>query len=199
MDYTKIYRTDVAALLGPGEQVLAIVPYQHAPGAEQVQGPPEELERRLPPLARKAHRRVRERNARERRSARSSWPFRLLFLDFDWPWNRTDVDEKLSGIAVAGTVGSHAVRIFDATKRVEGDYLVVTDQRFIVVHRVGTDRLEWIVDAARADIVFARRASRLFQRGRVIIGFADESKLAVLTGVIVAGQAKRLVTAFSPQ
>jgi hypothetical protein len=186
MDYTKIYRTDIATLLGPADQVLVIVPYQLAHGAERIEGPPEALESRLNPLARRLHRR-----AREPRPGGRSLLDRIL--DIDWPWNRVDMDEKLAGVAVVGSTGSHAVRIADATRRAGGLFTVVTEQRFIVVRRVGTDKFELVAEVPRAEAVFARRQGRLFQRGRVVVGFADGSRLAVHTGVLSAGQAKRLV------
>jgi hypothetical protein len=186
MDYTKIYRADVATLLGPADQVLVIVPYQLAEGAERIEGPPEELESRLNPLARRLHRRARE----PRTGGRS--PLDRI-LDVDWPWNRVDTDEMLAGVAVSGSTGSHAVRIADATRRAVGLFAVVTGQRFVIVRRTGTDKFELVAEVPRAEVVFARRQGRLFQRGRVVVGFADGSRLAVHTGVVTAGQAKRLV------
>jgi hypothetical protein len=196
MDYTKIYQADIATLLGPDDQVLAVVPYRPAPGAERVERTPDVVERRLRPLPRGVRRRAQEAHAEERRPDGRSLLDRLL--DIDWPWNRLDWDEKLGGTSVAGAPGSLAVRLADSTRNGVAQYGVVTAQRFVVVRRVGTDRFTVVAEAPRGEVVYARRGGRLFQRGRVVIGFTDGSQLAVLTGIFVSGQAKRLAAALSP-
>jgi hypothetical protein len=196
MDYTKIYQGDIAALMGPDDPVLAVVPYRLAPGAERVARTPEVVERRLRPLPRGVRRRAQELQARGQRTGSPSLLDRIL--DIDWPWNRLDLDEKLGGMSVAGAPGSVAVRLADGTRHGVSQYGVVTARRFVVVRRIGTDRFALVAEAPRSEVVSVRRRSRPFQRGRVVIGFADGSQLAVLTGVVVAGQAKRLAAALSP-
>jgi hypothetical protein len=199
MDYTKIYQDDVAKLLGPDDQVLAVVPYRLAHGAERVERDPEVVERRLRPLPRGLRRRAQEVGSRERPAEGTAHRSLLdRLLDFDWPWNRIDWDEKFAGTSVAGRPGSLAVRLADGTRHGVGQFGVVTTRRFVVVRRIATDRFALVAEAPRNDVVQARRRSRPFQRGRVVIGFADGSRLAVDTGILLAGQAKRLVAALSP-
>jgi hypothetical protein len=206
MDYTKIYRTDVAALLGSGgsgsggsgDEVLAIVPYRLAPGAERVERTPQVIERRLEPLPRRLRRRAQDVHGRARRSGGDRSPLDRI-LAIDWPWNRIDWDARLAGTSVAGGTGSHAVRIADATRDGAGHFAVATAHRFVVVRRIGTDKFTFAAEAPRADVVYARRRGRPFQRGRVVIGFVDGSQLTVDIGIFTAGQANRLVTALSPQ
>jgi hypothetical protein len=198
MNYTKIYRTDVAALLDPGDEVLAIVPYRLAPGAERIERTPEVIERRLEPLPRRLRRRAQDAHGRMRRPGGGRSPLDGI-LAIDWPWNRIDWDAKLAGTSVTGIPGSHAVQIADATRDGTGHFGVVTAHRFVVVRQVGTDKFTVAAEAPRADVVYVRRRGRPFQRGRVVIGFVDGSQLAVGTGILFARQATRLVTALSPQ
>jgi hypothetical protein len=199
MDYTKIYQADIAKLLGPDDQVLAVVPYRLAHGAERVERDQEVIERRLQPLPRGLRRRAQGLESRERRAdgaANRSLLDRIL--DIDWPWNKIDWDEKFAGTSVAGRPGTLAVRLADGTRHGVGQFGVVTTRRFVVVRRIATDRFTLVAEAPRSDVVQARRRSRPFQRGRVMIGFADGSRLAVDTGILLAGQAKRLVAALAP-
>ena len=199
MDYTKIYQADIAKLLGPDDQVFAVVPYRLGHGAERVARDQEVMERRLRPLPRGLRRRVKERASRER-PAEGTANRSLLdrILDIDWPWNRVDWDERFAGTSVAGRPGSLAVRLADGTRHGIGQFGVVTERRFVVVRRIGTDRFTLVAEAPRNDVVQARRRSRPFQRGRVVIGFTDGSRLAVDTGILLAGQARRLVAALAP-
>jgi hypothetical protein len=199
MDYTKIYQADIAKLLGPGDQVIAVVPYRLAHGAERVERDQEVIERRLRPLPRGLRRRAQDRGSRQRRAdgtAKRSLLDRIL--DINLPWNRVDWDEKFAGTSVAGRSGSLAVRLADGTRHGVSQFGVVTTRRFVVVRRIATDRFTLVAEAQRSDVVQARRRSRPFQRGRVVIGFADGSRLAVDTGILLAGQAKRLVAALAP-
>lgn len=199
MDYTKIYQADITQLLGPDDQILTVVPYRLAHGAERVERDAEVIERRLRPLPRGVRRRAQELGARDRRgdgTAQRSLLDRIL--DIDWPWNKIDWDEKFAGTSVAGRPGSLAVRLADGTRHGVGQFGVVTARRFVVVRRIATDRFTLVAEAPRNDVVQARRRSRPFQRGRVVIGFVDGSRLAVDTGILLAGQAKRLVAALAP-
>ncbi len=196
MDYTKIYRADLAKLFGPGEDVFAVVPYRLAIGAEPPPRTSEEVERGLRPLPRGLRRRVADLSTRERQRGNRTLLHRIL--DFDWPWNRVDVDEKISGTAVTGAAGSVGVRIADATRDRIRQFGVVTERRFVVVHQQAAAKFELVTEVPRADMVSAVRRGRLFQRGRVVIAFADGSSIAVNTGILLTGQARRLVTALSP-
>jgi hypothetical protein len=196
MDYTKIYQADMAKLLGPGEGVLAVVPYRLAFGAEPPPRTPEEAEQRLSSLPRGVRRRVADRSTRERPPGRRTLLHRIL--DFDLPWNRIDTDEVIGGATVAGAPGSIGVRIAAATRDLVGQFGVVTGQRLVVVHRRAKDRFELVAEAPRAEVRSAARRGRLFQRGRVVIAFADGSSIAVNTGILLTGQARRLVAALSP-
>ncbi|HEX6470251.1 MAG TPA: hypothetical protein VF069_14230 [Streptosporangiaceae bacterium] len=196
MDYTKIYQADIATLLGKEDEVLAVVPYRSAPGAERVEATPQVVERRPGPQPRAPRRRGQEVHAEEGRSDGRSLLDRIL--DIDWPWNRLEWDEKLGGTSVAGAPGSLAVRLADSTRNGVAQYGVVTARRFVVVRRVGPDRFTLVAEAMRGDVVYARRRGRPFQRGRVVIGFTDGSQLAVLTGIFLSGQANRLAAALSP-
>jgi hypothetical protein len=196
MDYTKIYYADITKLLGPADQVLTVVPYRLAHGAERVERTSEVIERRLRPLPRGLRRRAQELQSREPESGNRSLLDRIL--EIDWPWNRIDWDEKLGGTSVSGRPDSLAVRLADGTRHGVAQFGVVTARRFVVVRRIGTDRFTLVAEAPRSDVVDVRRRGRPFQRGRVVIGFADGSRLAVHTGILVTGQAKRLVATLSP-
>lgn len=199
MDYTKIYHADITQLLGPDDQVVAVVPYRLAHGAERVERDPEVIERRLRPLPRGLRRRVQELGSRERPADGTANRSPLdRILDIDWPWNGIDWDEKFAGTSVAGRPGSLAVRLADGTRHGVRQFGVVTTLRFVVVRRIATDSFTLVAEAPRSDVVQAKRRSRPFQRGRVVIGFADGSQLAVATGILLAGQAKRLIAALSP-
>ena len=199
MDYTKIYHADITQLLGADDQVLAVVPYRLAHGAERLERDSEVIERRLRPLPRGLRRRAQELGSRERPAdGAASRSLLDRILDVDWPWNKIDWDDKLAGTSVAGRPGSLAVRLADGTRHGVRQFGVVTTRRFLVVRRIATDRFTLVAEAPRSDVVQARRRSRPFQRGRVVIGFADGSRLAVHTGILLAGQAKRLVAALSP-
>lgn len=194
IDYTKAYHTDVAGLLGPGDQLLAIVPYRLAHGAEKLERTPEVVERRLRPLPRRLRHRAGDLHAREHRDRSLLW----RIIDPDWRWNRIDWDQVIGGTSVAGRFDSLAVGLYNATKQGVGQYGVVTAQRFTVLRKVGTDRFEPVTEVRRADVVYARRKGKLFQRGRVVIGFVDGSYIAVNSGILFTGQARRLVTALFP-
>jgi hypothetical protein len=199
MDYTKIYQADIDQLLGPDDQVLAVVPYRLAHGAERVERDPEVVERRLRPLPRGLRRRAQELGSRERSAdGAANRPLLDRIFDIDWPWNRIDWDEKFAGTSVAGRPGSLAVRLADGTRHGVRQFGVVTPRRFVVVRRIAADRFTLVAEAPRSDVVQALRRSRPLQRGRVVIAFSDGSRLAVDTGILLAGQAKRLVAAMSP-
>jgi hypothetical protein len=172
VDYTRIYGADVSELIGSADEVLAIVPYRPAYGAERLEMEP-----------------------RESRSGGRSPLDRLL--DISWPWNRIDWDKVIGGVSVAGSPGSPAVRLANATENGVGQFGVVTGQRFLVVRHVGHDRFELVTETPRAEVVYARRKGRLLQRGRVVIGFAGGSSIAVNTGILFTHHAKRLTTALS--
>jgi hypothetical protein len=172
VDYTRIYRADVSELIGSADEVLAIVPYRSAYGTERFETEP-----------------------RERRSGSRSPLNRLL--DIDWPWNRIDWDKVIGGVSVSGSPGSSAIRLADATSNDAGQFGVVTGQRLVVIRQVGGDRFELVAEAPRAEVVYARRKGRFLQRGRVVIGFADGSCMAVTTGILLTHHAKRLITALS--
>jgi hypothetical protein len=196
MDYTKIYHADITKLLGPDEQMLAVVPIRLAHGAEHVERSPEVVERRLRPLPRGLRRRAQDLQSRGRRAENRSLLDRIL--DIDWPWNRIDWDDKLGGTSVVGPPGSLAVRLADAARHQVSQYGVVTTRRFAIVRRIAADRFTLVAEAPRDEVVQARRHGRPFQRGRVVIGFADGSRLAVETGILLTRQAGRLVAALSP-
>lgn len=178
MDYTRIFHADITELLGPDEPVLTVVPYRLAPGVERVE-------------------RDVEAAATERRSTGDRSLLDRI-LDIDWPWNRIDWDEKLAGVTVTGRPGSLAVRLAEGTRHGVSQFGVVTARRFVVVRHVATDRFTLVVEAPRGDVMRATHRSRPLQRGRVVIGFADGSQLAVHTGILLGRQAKRLVAALSP-
>jgi hypothetical protein len=197
MDYTKIYQADIAKLLDPEDQVLRVVPYRLARGAERVQREctPDVTGGRLSPSPPGPCPQTQESPSRERHSDNRSLLDRIL--DIDWPWNRIDWDEKFGGTSVAGRAGSLAVRIADGTRHGARQFGVVTARRFAVVRRIGTDRFTLVAEAPRKDVVHVQRRGRLLQRGRVVIGFADGSQLAVENGILRTGQAKRLVAALA--
>ena len=219
MDYTKIYSADITELLDDEDQVLAIVPYRIAHGAERVErdqdpgqdagqasgqdrdqdGNQDVAEPRSGPQPPGERRHVQQPGpgSRERHPESPSPLDRLL--DIDWPWNKIDWDDKLGGTSVAGRPGSLAVRLADGTRHGVSQFGVVTARRFVVVRRIATDRFTLVVEAPRGDVVRVRRRSRPFQRGRVVIDFTDGSQLAVHTGILLTAQANRLVAALSPE
>jgi hypothetical protein len=170
VDYTRIYRADVSELIGSADEVLAIVPCRSAFGTERLETEP-----------------------REPRSGNRSTLGHLL--DIDWPWNRIDWDKVIGGVSVSGSPGSWAIRLAHATANDSGQFAVVAGQRLVVIRQVGGDRFELVAEAPRTEVVYARRKGRFLQRGRVVIGFADGSSIAVTTGILFTHHAKRLATA----
>jgi hypothetical protein len=196
MNYTRIYRTDVARLLDPDEQVLAVVPCRLAYGAERLEHTAEVLERRLRPLPGPLRRRAQAVLTRAGGSGDRSALDRVI--DFlDWPWNRIDWDEKLWGVALAGRSGSHAVRLADAIRDGASPFGVVSSRRLLVMRRIAAERFQMVAEVSRSEVLDARRRGRPLQRGRVVIGFADDSRVAVGTGILLTGQAGRLVAALA--
>jgi hypothetical protein len=195
MDYTRIYQADLVRLLDPQERVMAVVPCRLAYGAERLERRAEVPERRLGLVPEVLRRRVEQ--VQRRRSGGRSLLDRIIDL-LDWPWNGIDWDEVLGGVVVAGRPGSHAVRLAGAARDGVGLFGVVTPQRLAVVRRVATDRFELVVEAPRVEVVEVRQRGRPLHRGRVVIGFADGSRVAVNTGIVLTGQARRLVAALTP-
>jgi hypothetical protein len=198
IDYTKNYQAKIAGFLEPGDQVIVIVPYQLAHGAEKIAWTPEERERKLWYLPRRARQEMA--GTRPPRGRDRSLLDRVLdMLSPSWPWDDFDMEKAIWGATVAGRSDSPAGRLYIATKRGAEQFGVVTAQRFAVLKKVGMDGFELVAEARRAEVVSARRRGRPFQRGRVVIEFADGSHIAVLCGLFLTGQARRLVTALSPQ
>jgi hypothetical protein len=196
MNYTKIYRTDIARLLDPGDQVLVIVPYRLAHGAAAIEWTSEEAghgSRYIP-------RRLRDRVADTQEPGGRSLLDRILgIFSPNWSWNNIDWDKVIGGTSVTGRSDSPAGRLYTATREGVSLFGVVTAQRFAVVRNIATDRFEPVAEVSRAQVVSARRRGKPLQRGRVVIGFADGSHIAVSSGILFTGQARRLVTALSPQ
>jgi hypothetical protein len=199
IDYTKNYQAKIAGLLDPADQVIAIVPYHLAHGAEKIAWTPEELERKFWYLPRRARKELAGTQPRRDRD-RSLLDRVLDALSPSWPWDDFDLEKAIWGATVTGRSDSPAGRLYSATEKGSAErFGVVTAHRFAVLKKVGLDRFELVAEARRAEVVSVRRQGRPFQRGRVVIEFADGSHLAVLCGLLLTGQARRLVTALSPQ
>src|SRR5919198_3654167 len=146
MDYTKIYSADITELLDDEDQVLAIVPYRIAHGAERVErdqdpgqdagqasgqdrdqdGNQDVAEPRSRPHPPGQRRHVQQPGpgSRERHPESPSPLDRLL--DIDWPWNKIDWDDKLGGTSVAGRPGSLSLRRPDGPPPGVSQFGVVT-------------------------------------------------------------------------
>jgi hypothetical protein len=124
-------------------------------------------------------------------------------------WSGGDLPLRLlGGTRVLGTPGSAGVALFRTLVGGDALKLVLTDQRVLVVE---SGEMTWIDDPARpgkrklvgeyrrlADIprgglVAARRRGRLGARGRVELYFGDGSMVAVMTGALLSGPARRIL------
>jgi len=196
MDYTNIYNGDVARLLGANDRVLAMVPCRLAHGAENVARTARVIERRLSPLPGVVRRGAVDRH--KHRAPRRARSVLERIIDQDWPWSRVDVDEKISGTSLAGFSDSRAVQFADATRARTNLFALVTSHRFAIVRRTAGGDFEIVVEAPRAEVVSAVRRGRPLQRGRVVLGFADRSQVAFECGILLTGQARRLVASLMP-
>jgi len=81
-------------------------------------------------------------------------------------------------------------------KRVRSHRSVVTDRRLVFAEQSYRDNsFTEVTSIPRAAVLAARREGRFLQRGRVVMDFADLSRIALRTGILFTGAARRLVSA----
>lgn len=114
----------------------------------------------------------------------------------------------LGGTRVLGAPTSAGVSLFRTLVGGSAPKLVLTDRRLLVVaggksswiddpDRPGKRKLvgEYrpLADVPRGSLVAARRKGRLGARGRIELYFGDGSMVAVMTGILLTGPARRIL------
>lgn len=201
IDRLKLYGEQLRPLLGAGESPLVAVTCQVAFGADRLERSPEEVEhllRFLPATVRDqvlaALRDGQPRDDRDRwRRAMDRAVDILIGAD---SLITADPDEIIGGVAAAGHVGSYAHRLSAALSGKIG-YAVVTDRRLLLASQTPRGEFEELESVPRQAVLSARRAGRIFQRGRVLLDFVDLSQIALMTGILSTGPANRLVSALT--
>lgn len=113
-------------------------------------------------------------------------------------WNAAAVDTRLGGVTAAGGASSIAARMLAAIRSTRGStYYAVTDRRLLLLTRPSIRTFTPLFSVPLGAIRQARHEEKWFlpQRGRVVLYFADNSLLALVTGHLFAGRAKALVAA----
>ncbi len=192
LNHLKIYGQDLGPLLADGEEPFAMAAVSLAHGARRLERTPEDVERALRVIPRRARER-----AKEQSGGRSFLDVVLGVLDPRWRWNSVDMDKALSGVAAAGHVGSQAYRLVGAVENQQSLYAVVTGRRLMIVRRQGTKDFTTVFEAPREAVVTARRKGRGYSRGRVVVKFADSSVVALHAGFVDTGRANALVKALT--
>lgn len=169
MDYLKLYGGDLAPQLLPQERLTAIVSAGYVSGNEDTGADDPHL------------------TAGERAAAH------LLGLPIYSELTRRIV----AGTSLVGFPGCLALGLRDALSSMT-TMLVLSNQRVMVAETPFelhvAPRLTWV--AARTAVVEVVHAPRFAQRGRVMVTMADGSGLAVMTGTVRSGPARRFVQAW---
>jgi hypothetical protein len=197
-DRLKVWESEIRAALEPGESPVVAVSCHAAIGADHLERSPDEIAH----LLRFLPRALREEFLTASQSGpvpRSRWEKMLeRGLDALTADALVNVDiDKLIGVSAGGKSGSCAHRLSAALDRRIG-YCVVTDQRLVVAeHRLSDNAFVALASLPRQAVLQARRDGRIMRRGRVILDFIDLSQLALMTGILFAGSADRLVASLT--
>ncbi|WP_238005937.1 hypothetical protein KZZ52_42030 [Dactylosporangium sp. AC04546] len=197
MDPIQLYRAELAALVGGGEQVLAVAHCQQAYGSERLERSPEEMERLVGYLPGRLRESALAALRAEPRPERA-WERVVAVLVGADSVIRFDVEQALGGVAAAGHVGSCAARLAEPLRDASMAHCVVTDRRLILA----TMDIDPVAFRLRAvlpvgAVLRAQRAGKFLQRGRVVIDFVDLSQLALMTGVFGTERAEAIVGALA--
>ena len=167
-DYLKTYADGIAAVLGVGEEPLAMASASLTFGDNRLE-------------------QHGERNAGEVLAGGSS------------PANSIDWDKLLGRATAIGEAGSYAYRLFHELGGA-GKYCLVTDRRLLLLRSQregGSFRFEPLLAIPRDSVAGARVQARGFSRGRVVVGFADGSAIALHTGMVERSRARQLAHALT--
>lgn len=112
-------------------------------------------------------------------------------------WNAA-AERLVAGVSLSGAPGSLARGLRGAFDALQGgaNHLLLTDARLVAAD-LGSARACVVWQVPRHVLAGVRLKPRLLQRGRVAVGFTDGSVLCLVTGMLTAGEAKRLVAAVS--
>lgn len=196
LDARKLYESELGELLA-GETPLVAVSCDAAFGEDRLERSPEEVDQ----LVRFLPQRLREEAVEllhgnpPQRPERAWEKLANKVLDAATGDLVTgDPDKVLGGVAASGHVGSWAHRISKALAEATISYCVVSPSRVVFAeHDLKTHKFQELGALPRQAVLRARRAGKFLQRGRVVLDFADMSALAVRTGILSAGGARRLV------
>lgn len=122
-------------------------------------------------------------------------------------------DRWVSGVALTGSPGSRAATMGRALDRLGQARLAVTAQRVILVEegplvfveepgsdrRVADQSTTEVWSTPRAEVRSARRRSRPFMAGRLVVEFADSFTIALMCGIVSPRAAHRLRDALMSQ
>jgi len=193
IDFVQVYGQDVAKLLDRHERLLAMTGYN-----EPLIGDESRLGRTLDELSPRMRRYAEKRGAPPQLSDRFVQgfdPLNGILVNY----NR--IDRFMGGISGEGGPGSIAGRMWRAGEKPPGDgslYVAATGRRLLVLSmNTRTQEFTIVFEVARSDIASARRAGKLFQRGRVEVRFTDGSMKAFTTAIFSTARARTLVAALS--
>ncbi len=110
-------------------------------------------------------------------------------------WNAA-AERMVGGVSLTGAPGSLAHALMGAFGGFSGgaNHLILTGQRLIAAELL-TDRGRAVWQVDRRQLIGVVHQPRFLQRGRVVLGFADGSALAMMTGMFTSREAGRLVAA----
>lgn len=198
MDPVRLYAAELRAILAEDERLVAAVTCEQAFGSDRLERSPEEIDRLFRFLPGKVRREAvelltGERPARDPRAWEKAFGLVVDALGGDLV--KGDPDEVIGGISAAGHVGSVAHRLAAALDG-RTTCCVVTDRRLVFAEQSYRDNsFTEVTSIPRAAVLAARREGRFLQRGRVVMDFADLSRIALRTGILFTGAARRLVSA----
>jgi hypothetical protein len=192
LNYAKIYGPDLAPLLRPYEQVLDMARFSTPlAGDEGDFERPEELMGR-------SERWIRKRYGDTPSASSDNW------VGFDpiggVEVNQRRLDRLAGGESAAGSASSLAAQLLVARKTARGRFYLVTDQRFALVGGADLKKLDVVFQVPRSAVASARREPKplTLQMSRVVLNFADGSRLACLAGFfLTTSRAKSLVAALA--
>lgn len=189
----KLFGDDVAKVLQPGEQLLALGPFH-----EPLNGDESKLELEEHELGKFEREFLRQHGHRPETSD-------SFFQGIDWTGvhiNPDRIRRAMSGLSGAGAATSVAGRMWRAGKDQTGGFVewAVTDRRLLLLKGdIAVNRTYTILyEVPRSSVASAaRRGKLLFQWGRVEVSFTDGSMLAWNAALLDISAARSLVAALS--
>ena len=175
-------REQIRRALAPGETLRLLTFFEIADGKQELQQPP-------PPLD--------ERSGLRKAGETALGVAGLLVTGPNPP----SLSKMTGGVSASGHIGSWAHRLVEANRTAGAEpALLVTDRRLALVGHEGYgDKRVFssALDVPLGAIAGAARMSRPLIRGRVVIAFADGSRIAVKLSRLLTTRADELSTILS--